>query len=142
MGLENGQSQSYDGLVICNGHTWDANWPEYPGTFSGERLHSLHYKSPDIFRGKRVLVVGGGNSAVDIACDAAIHAKSAAISLRRGYHFFPKHVLGLPSDVINSVLPMPAWVQKFVAKIILRIFIGDVVLVSLLQTTDRLRAIL
>jgi hypothetical protein len=124
--LEKGGSQSYDGLVICNGHTWDPNWPKYKGSFKGEKLHSLHYKSPDILKGKRVLVVGGGNSAIDIACDAAIHAKSAAISLRRGYHFFPKHVLGLPSDVINSILPMPAWFQKIVAKIILRVFVGDI----------------
>ena len=123
---EKGLTNTYDGLVICNGHTSKANWPNYEGSFEGEKLHSLHYKSPSVFKGKKVLIVGGGNSAIDIACDASIHAKFASLSLRRGYHFFPKHVLGIPLDVINSTLPLPSWAQHWVAKFILRIFVGDI----------------
>ncbi|MFJ8112016.1 flavin-containing monooxygenase [Streptomyces sp. NPDC096132] len=54
------------------------------------------------FRGKRVLVVGAGNSGVDIACDAARHADTAYLSVRRGYRFVPKHVAGLPTDALLS----------------------------------------
>ncbi len=60
------------------------------------------------FRGKRVLIVGAGNSGVDIACDAARHADQAFLSVRRGYRFFPKHIGGLPTDaVVSGVLEPP-----------------------------------
>jgi hypothetical protein len=55
-----------------------------------------------MFKGRNVIIVGAGNSGVDIACDAARHAHSALISLRRGYHFVPKHIFGVPTDVFLS----------------------------------------
>ena len=78
--------------------------PSYPGLedFKGELRHTVEYRSPSSLAGKRVLIVGAGNSGVDIACDAARSAKSAVISLRRGYHFVPKHMFGVPTDVFLS----------------------------------------
>ncbi|MBX2802916.1 MAG: hypothetical protein KTR31_34860 [Myxococcales bacterium] len=49
-----------------------------------------------------MLVVGAGNSGVDIACDAAFAADQAFLSVRRGYHFLPKHIFGMPSDVFAA----------------------------------------
>jgi cation diffusion facilitator CzcD-associated flavoprotein CzcO len=91
----------YRALIAAVGVTWHPNAPAYPGidSFKGEIRHTVGYRSPDEFRDKRVLIVGGGNSGVDIACDAAYGAKQAAISLRRGYRFIPKHVFGTPTDV-------------------------------------------
>src|SRR5262249_31960454 len=80
----------YDGVIVCNGHHWSCRMPRYPGTFTGELLHSKHYKRPAQLEGKRVLVIGGGNSACDIAVEAARFARSAHISMRRGYWFMPK----------------------------------------------------
>src|SRR5438445_48181 len=80
------------------GGNWDPNMPEIKGTFSGEIRHSVTYKSAGEFAGKRVMIVGAGNSGADIACDAASNAKQAFISMRRGYHFIPKHVFGMPAD--------------------------------------------
>jgi hypothetical protein len=93
-----GQERVYRGLVIANGHHWDPLWPELPGEFTGQQIHAHHYKTPDQIAGKRVLVVGGGNSGCDIAVEAAQHAAVVFQSLRRGYHFLPKFLLGTPID--------------------------------------------
>lgn len=102
--LGSGEQHSYRGIIAAPGVTWLPSEPDYPGleTFAGEVLHSVAYRDPALFRGKRVLIVGAGNSGVDIACDAATNAVSAAISLRRGYHFFPKHIFGVPLDMAGT----------------------------------------
>jgi amino acid transporter len=99
--LSNGETRTYLGLVVANGVTWRPSLPDYPGleTFKGEVRHAVTYRDPSEFAGRRVLIVGAGNSGVDIACDAARQADAAFISLRRGYHFVPKHMFGVPTDV-------------------------------------------
>jgi cation diffusion facilitator CzcD-associated flavoprotein CzcO len=72
---------------------------------SGELIHSSEYRSTDRFFGRRVLVVGAGNSGVDIACDAAQAADAAWISMRRGYHLIPKHMFEMPVDVLAERAP-------------------------------------
>jgi hypothetical protein len=72
--------------------------PDVPGSFSGEVIHSSAYKSSDSFRGKRVLVVGAGNSGCDIAVDAAVTAEKTYHSTRRGYHYMPKFIHGMPTQ--------------------------------------------
>src|SRR5688572_20434415 len=72
-----GERRVYGGVVVCNGHHWDRRWPEYPGSFAGKMIHSKDYKRADELRGKRVLVLGGGNSACDIAVEAARVAASS-----------------------------------------------------------------
>ncbi|WP_141243931.1 flavin-containing monooxygenase [Sphingomonas lenta] len=93
-----GSERRYSALVCANGVTWTPNIPDLPGTFAGEVSHANTYRSTDEFRGRRVLVVGGGNSGVEIACDAARAAEKAFISLRRGYRFVPKHVFSVPTS--------------------------------------------
>jgi cation diffusion facilitator CzcD-associated flavoprotein CzcO/amino acid transporter len=102
--LSDGSSAIYKGIVCANGVTWHPSLPSYPGleSFKGEHLHTVDYRSPASLAGKRVLIVGAGNSGVDIACDAARSAAKAFISLRRGYHFVPKHMFGVPTDVFLS----------------------------------------
>lgn len=99
--LSTGEVRTYKGLICANGVTWHPNMPSYPGLdqFRGEVMHTVAYRSPESLKGRRVLIVGAGNSGVDIACDAARHAAAATISLRRGYHFVPKHIFGVPTDV-------------------------------------------
>jgi len=88
-----------DALFICTGHHSDPVMPPLPGRFDGEMLHSHGYKHAEPFRGKRVLVIGGGNSACDIAVETARVSALTAMSLRRGYHFLPKVIFGMPADV-------------------------------------------
>lgn len=96
--FEDGRSATYAGVFACPGFQRVPNLPRIPGEFEGELYHSQEYRSKDQLRGKSVLVIGAGNSGVDIACDAAIEADRARISTRRGYWIFPKHIHGLPLD--------------------------------------------
>lgn len=121
-----GVTAHYRWLVCANGATWDAKIPELQGQFNGTIRHSGTYKSAAEFDGKRVLVVGGGNSGADISCDAAQRADHAGISLRRGYWFIPKHFNGLPTDVFAESQPkVPLWIRQIVLKRKLRKLIGD-----------------
>jgi cation diffusion facilitator CzcD-associated flavoprotein CzcO len=113
----------YAGVVVCNGHHWCPRMPEYPGRFDGELLHSKAYKRPEQLRGKRVLVIGGGNSACDIAVEASRFAESAHVSMRRGYWFMPKTFLGVPS--IELMRPwMPPFAQRLLVKAMVRVVVG------------------
>jgi dimethylaniline monooxygenase (N-oxide forming) len=90
----------YDALLVANGHHWNPRWPEppIPGSFDGEQIHAHHYKEPSQLAGRRVVVVGMGNSAMDIAVDASYHARSTTLVARRGVHVVPKYILGRPLD--------------------------------------------
>jgi cation diffusion facilitator CzcD-associated flavoprotein CzcO len=121
-----GTSSRHARVVLCTGVQWHPNVPEVPGRYTGEVRHTVSYRSADELRGRRVLVVGAGNSGCDIACDAARSADHAAISMRRGYWFVPKHVFGVPSDVIGETGPhLPMWVQQRVFGLLLRLLNGD-----------------
>ncbi len=124
--LGDGQEFRYQGVVAANGMTWEPEVPSYQGAFTGEVRHAVSYASKDEFLGRRVLVVGGGNSGCDIACDAATAAKAAFISLRRGYHVIPKHIFGRPADVFAESLPnLPMRMQQPMLQGLLRLLQGD-----------------
>lgn len=111
-------------VISCTGVTWDPKMPEVEGAteFHGEIRHSVSYVDPKEFEGKRVLIVGLGNSGADIACDAAANADKAFISTRRGYHFIPKHIMGNPSDTSES---LPIWAERLLYGFVSPIIIGD-----------------
>jgi len=118
----------YAGLVVANGHHWQPNWPSFPGRFDGEILHSHDVKSKGQLKGKRVLVVGAGNSAVDILDDAAHDGARAVHSMRRSYFFFPKIVFGKPTDTfidLTSRWPLPRSVMRKLYRLGLRVVIGS-----------------
>ena len=109
-----GTQRHYRALVVAPGVTWHPNVPAIEGsdTFTGQMLHSSAYYDMSTFADKRVLIVGAGNSGVDIACDAAVSAEKAFLSVRRGYRFLPKHVFGVPLDVfINHGGEPPAGIS-------------------------------
>ena len=118
----------YDGLIVANGHHWEQYTPTYPGHFTGEMLHSHDVKKKEQLKGKRVLVVGAGNSAVDILSDAALEETSRAIhSMRRTYYFFPKTVFGKPTDLFvdyTSRIPLPRWLMRLLYRYGMRIVVG------------------
>lgn len=125
--LSNGEVRSYKWLVCVTGTNWFQHMPVWASqAFDGEIRHANTFRSKHEFTGKRVLVVGAGNSGCDIACDAAVEADAAFISLRRGYHFIPKHIMGKPTDVFASEGPqLPVWLAQKVFGGMLNFINGD-----------------
>ena len=119
------ESAEYKGVVIANGTLAEPNLPKFEGQFAGELLHTSQYKSAEQFKGKRVLLIGAGNSGCDIAVDAVHYADSIDISVRRGYYFVPKYVFGKPADTLVGKKPLPRWLKQKVDSVILKWFTGD-----------------
>jgi Predicted flavoprotein involved in K+ transport len=119
------EKELFTHLAVANGHHWKPRYPNYPGEFSGEFLHSHHYKKAAPFKDKRVLVIGGGNSACDVAVETSRVSKKTAISWRRGYRIVPKFIFGKPSDkVAEQSKWIPPRLRMFLNSILLRIIIG------------------
>jgi cation diffusion facilitator CzcD-associated flavoprotein CzcO len=124
--LADNSTHEFENLLVCNGHHWDPRMPQYEGTFDGELLHSHQFKNNRGFEDKNVLVIGGGNSACDIAVETGRVSKQTWISMRRGYYFIPKFLLGKPVDVLNEGVGfIPDWIRKIVFKFFLKISVGS-----------------
>ena len=118
--------EEFDVLIVANGHHWDPRLPKYNGSFNGTIMHSHQFKNNEIFKDKNVLVVGGGNSACDIAVEVSRVAKKTHISMRRGYHFIPKFLMGIPSDKYYAkTVWIPKRIRLFLQKLILRFVQGS-----------------
>ena len=102
------ETRSYGAVMVANGHHWDARWPEpsFPGqdSFAGEQIHSHDYKTADGYEDKDVLVVGMGNSAMDIAVETSRVSRMTWLSARRGAWIFPKYLKGKPVDELSGPL--------------------------------------
>ncbi|MCD0501785.1 flavin-containing monooxygenase [Bordetella petrii] len=96
--VQGGQARRYRAVVVANGHLWDPRWAAFDGGFDGEQLHSHHYRTAEPFKGKRVLIVGIGNSAVDVAVDLCKTADATFLSTRRSAWIMPKYIMGHPID--------------------------------------------
>lgn len=124
------QTREYAGVIVANGHNWSAKIPEYQGqeSFTGQILHSAQYKGPDAIAGKRVLVVGAGNTGCDIAVESAQNAVQTWHSTRRGYYYNPKYAFGRPSDQTADLLlalKLPLSLRRVLFGATLRLTVGD-----------------
>ncbi len=125
--LSSGETRAYDHLLVANGHHWDPLMPDppFPGTFDGLELHAHHYKSKHDLRGKRVVVVGMGNSAMDIAVEASEVAQATYLSARRGVHVIPKYMFGRPLDQFFTSARIPWPVRQRMGELIHKLAVGD-----------------
>jgi cation diffusion facilitator CzcD-associated flavoprotein CzcO len=129
--LDGGETRVYDALMVANGHHWDPRWPEpaFPGAdeFAGVQMHSHHYKGedPNFFRDKRVVVLGMGNSAMDIAVESSFSAAATYLAARRGAWIIPKYVFGRPMDQIGTQPGIPFKVKQLATQALIRIAVGD-----------------
>jgi len=125
---EPGGAESFDAVVVANGHNWSPRWPSppYPGGFSGTQMHAHDYREADAFRDKSVLVVGMGNSAMDIAVDASFVSRGPVLlSARRGVHVVPKYLFGRPADATGGAIAFLPWrLRQRLAETMLRIGVG------------------
>jgi cation diffusion facilitator CzcD-associated flavoprotein CzcO len=127
------RTRRYSAVLVANGHHWDPRYPEpaFPGTgtFTGQQLHSHDYRTPAPFAGKRVLVLGIGNSACDIATECAQVAARTLLAMRRGAHIVPKYLLGVPVDHLTLARwgsMVPPWLQRTAVALLVRIAQGPV----------------
>lgn len=119
------KTEIFTDLVVCNGHHWQPKYPHYPGIFEGDFLHSHQYKKATPFKQKKVLVVGGGNSACDIAVETSRISRQTSISWRRGYRIIPKFLMGKPTDVFATKMTfLPIFLRNILAGFIANITNG------------------
>lgn len=121
--LQDGSTDEVELLVVANGHHWDPRTAEFPGEFAGESIHSHHYIDPETplhLKGKRILVVGLGNSAADISVELSSRwlENTVYLSTRSSAWIVPKYAYGLPADkyyVTSPHLPLK-WQRWMVQK--------------------------
>jgi len=127
--LSTGEVRSYCKVIVANGHLWDPRTPAFPGEFSGETIHSHYYRTAAPFEGKSVLVVGLGNSGVDIAVDLVRRARSVTMSTRRSAWIMPKYLMGYPVDqwsgFLSKRLHLPTRVTRKIMSRLIRLGVGD-----------------
>ncbi len=116
--LAEGEVRQYRGVVVVNGHDWKMRRPTYPGKFVGQQLHSKQYRGPADLDGDRVLIVGAGNSACDVAVETALTRGGCDISMRSGSWFTPKLFAGVPVAEWDRL-----WLPKPVARMVARTMI-------------------
>ncbi len=131
------QRAQFSHLMVANGHHWNPRWPEIAGDFQGQYMHSHDFKGVnDSWRGKRVLVVGGGNSACDVAVEAARVSGSVHLSMRSPQWFVPKFIFGKPSDEFASGSAwLPAWLRQHSFKWLLTLLQGSYAAMGLPENT-------
>lgn len=115
-------------VVIATGLNNIPRMPEIEGleTFAGQTLHSHDFKSGADFRSERVLVVGAGNSAVDIAMDLRAHEAAVDLVVRGPTHVTPLDLLGVPAQVTSMLLyALPLRVADALGNAVLRVVYGD-----------------
>ena len=131
--LAGGEQHRFDALVVANGHHWNPRMPEpaFPGAdgFEGIQLHAHEYMNPDLLAGKKVVVLGMGNSAMDIAVEASYVTDDVYLAARRGAHIVPKYIFGKPTDQLGGWASSPRIPfkirQKAIAKLV-DTYVGDV----------------
>jgi hypothetical protein len=125
---DQGQQKRYAGVIVANGHHWSPRYPQPPfaGEFTGETLHAHSYHTPEAFAGKKVCVLGIGNSGVDIACELARLGGKTMISTRSGAHIMPKYVFGKPTDTLAKppLTYAPIAIQRAILGLTMRISRG------------------
>lgn len=140
--LSDGTTKQYNYLCVANGHHSVPLLPKYEGTFTGEFLHSHSFKVAEPFKNKKVLVIGGGNSACDVAVETARVSAFTAISMRRGYYIIPKFMFGgMPADVLHArLLFLPRWLRMRLLTLGHRLAIGRMTDYDFLPPKDNIMA--
>jgi dimethylaniline monooxygenase (N-oxide forming) len=127
--LDDGSVERFDALLVANGHHWDPRWPEpmFPGhdTFAGQQLHAHSYIDNDLFVDKDVVILGMGNSAMDIAVESSYVARNTYLAARRGAWIIPKYMFGRPVDQLPQDPRIPFKVRQRIIHGLIKMHVGD-----------------
>jgi cation diffusion facilitator CzcD-associated flavoprotein CzcO len=139
--LDSGETRLYDMLLVANGHHWDPRWPEPPfagsDSFAGEQLHAHSYVDNSIFVEKSVVILGMGNSAMDIAVEASYAADCTYLAARQGAWIVPKYVFGKPVDQLPNNLRVPFKVRQQMFQRLIKTYTGPPERYGLLKPNHR-----
>jgi dimethylaniline monooxygenase (N-oxide forming) len=126
--LDNGETREYDALIVANGHHWKPRWPEpaFSGadTFSGVQMHAHSYVDNSTFAGKRAVILGMGNSAMDIAVESSYVAERTYLAARSGVWIIPKYIFGKPLDQLRNDPRIPFKVRQRVIQRLVSSYAG------------------
>jgi dimethylaniline monooxygenase (N-oxide forming) len=122
----NGESVTCRAVLVANGHHSQPRLPALPGTFDSTAFHASAYRDPAVFTDRDVLIIGVGNSGMDISCDAAKLARRVLLATRHGVHVIPKYAFGRPvehlSPPMSAYLPFP--VERALYEAVMRLAVG------------------
>ena len=114
-------------LVIASGYNAAPYRPAFDGEFTGALVHSSEYKTGADYRGKRVLVVGAGNTGAEIALDLCEqNASTVDLCVRSEVHVVARDMFGIPAQMLAV---LGAWIPRRVRDVIfhwlIRLTVGD-----------------
>nr|WP_271213903.1 FAD-dependent oxidoreductase [Rhodococcus wratislaviensis] len=124
---EDGSEETFDVVVVASGHQGLPAHPPWATEFTGRYLHSNSYREPAPFAGQRVLVVGAGNSGLDIASDLVPFAAHTLSSARSPILIMPRMILGVPAARVLAKINkrwLPWVVQRQAMRWISRVYHG------------------
>ncbi|MFE7604166.1 flavin-containing monooxygenase [Brachybacterium paraconglomeratum] len=126
--LSTGEIGIYRAVISAHGISQRPHRPDWaadvPGTV--QVVHSSEWTGADGLEGRRVLVVGSGQSAADIAVDAARRALEVRWSMRTGHWVVPRRIAGIPGDVASAREPaMLGGLNARIAETVVRRTVGD-----------------
>jgi dimethylaniline monooxygenase (N-oxide forming) len=123
-----GEVLTFDRVMVASGHLAEPlHVHEFRNDFAGEYVHSHHYREPEPFVGKRICVVGAGNSACDIASDVCVNAKRTVMVARSGVVIAPKLIFGYPYTDLTRKLEhkwIPDWIRRHISTTVIRLVHG------------------
>jgi hypothetical protein len=123
-----GTVERFDMLLVANGHHWDKQWPDppFPGTetFRGRIMHAHDYVDNTELRDKDVVVLGMGNSAMDISVEASEVARTTYLAARRGAWIIPKYLFGRPLDTLATSPHIPFWLASRLMQAVVTLHVG------------------
>lgn len=120
-----GDEGVFDGVLVANGHLWSPRVPTIRGDYTGTAVHSSGYTNAGELPPGRVLVIGAGNSACDIAADLAAHRRDVDIVIRKGIHFQPKTYFGMPRAQVPFLADFTPPEQDLISRLLARVSIGQ-----------------
>ncbi|HEX2941560.1 MAG TPA: NAD(P)-binding domain-containing protein [Rhodopila sp.] len=116
--LKGGEVERFDAVLVATGHlTTPLHAPELQA-FGDGYLHAHYYREPEPFVGKRICVVGVGNSACDIASDVCVTSKRTVLVARSGVVILPKLMFGRAFTDITAQIQRPWLPRKLRQKLI------------------------
>jgi putative flavoprotein involved in K+ transport len=122
--LPGGVSLASRSLVVATGIVSNPSVPDLPGQdrFRGRIFHSVEYRRPEAYMGRRVLIVGAGNSAAEIAAELAHAGAHVIVSVRTGARVVPLRLFGVPIQYVAATLNwLPLRVQRKIASVIAKV---------------------